>query len=155
MGPSGARPAVPPPILLFACLAPAAALQYFEPMPIASYSFNAGMLAGAVLMLCALALAVWGIAELKSNRTPLEPGHVPSRLVTSGPYRFTRNPLYVALLLVNAGLAAMVNSAWFLAGAAVLLLLLDRLVVSTEESTIRATFGAEYDAYVARVRRWI
>lgn len=92
---------------------------------------------------------------MKRCRTPIEPGQIPARLVTTGPFRFTRNPLYLALLLVLTALAVMGNSLWLALGTGVLLLLLDRLVIVREEAVIRRTFGSEYSSYVARVRRWL
>lgn len=140
--------------LFFLCLAAAAALQFLEPLPIAPYSFEAGLIGGVSALLAGAGLGAWGIRELQRHRTALEPGSVPSRLVITGPFRFTRNPLYVALVTIAAGIAAMVNSAWFLAGTAILLLFLDRLVIRREESTMREVFGPAYDAYVSRARRW-
>jgi protein-S-isoprenylcysteine O-methyltransferase Ste14 len=129
-------------------------MQHVRPRCIAGYSFGAGMAAGSGALLLAVALAAWGIWEMKRHRTPIEPGQIPARLVTTGPFRFSRNPLYLALLLVLAGLAVMGNSLWLGLGTGVLLLLLDRLVVRREEAAIRRTFGPEYSAYVTRVRRW-
>ena len=92
---------------------------------------------------------------MKRLKTPIQPGQIPARLVTTGPFRFTRNPLYVALLLVLTALAIMENSLWLAFGTGALWLLLDRLVVVREEVQIRQTFGSEYSAYAARVRRWL
>jgi protein-S-isoprenylcysteine O-methyltransferase Ste14 len=75
-------------------------------------------------------------------------------LVTSGPYRFSRNPLYAGqiLFLLGLGLAAF---PWLLAGAVVQALVLDRLVIPPEEARIAARFGPTYKAYARAVRRWI
>ncbi|MFN8010842.1 MAG: methyltransferase [Holophagaceae bacterium] len=93
-------------------------------------------------------------SHLRRARTPVEPGHVPSALVTSGPYRFTHNPLYLGqlLFLLGLGLAAF---PWLLPGAVLQALLLDRLVIPSEEARIAAHFGDGFAAYRARVRRWI
>ncbi len=107
------------------------------------------------MLLLAAALASWAIVAMKRRRTPIEPGRIPAGLVTTGPFRLTRNPLYLALLLVLTALAVMGNSLWLLLGAGALLLLLDRLVVVREEAVIQRAFGSEYSAYVAQVRRWL
>ena len=146
---------VPPVVFFFLCLLPGAFLQHVRPRAIAGYSFAAGMAAGFTALLLAVALAAWGIREMRRLDTTILPGRIPARLVTTGPFRFTRNPLYLALLLVLAGLAIMGNSRWLALGAGALLLLLDRLVVIREEAMIRRAFGAEYAVYVARVRRWL
>jgi protein-S-isoprenylcysteine O-methyltransferase Ste14 len=146
---------IPPPLLFVVCLGAAGLVQFVKPIAIAPYSFPTGLIAGGVAILAGAALGIWGIWTLWMHRTPVEPGHMPSRVVTSGPFRFSRNPLYIALTTVALGIALMVNSAWFLAAAVVLVLLIDRIVVRREEAAIRRKFGAEYDAYVSRVRRWL
>ncbi len=145
----------PPPVLFFSCLILAALAQHFWPLAIADYSFRSGLAVGAFTLLLAATLASWGIFEMKRRRTPIEPGRIPAGLVTTGPFRLTRNPLYLALLLVLTALAVMGNSMWLLLGAGALLLLLDRFVVVREEAVIQRAFGSEYSAYVARVRRWL
>jgi protein-S-isoprenylcysteine O-methyltransferase Ste14 len=84
----------------------------------------------------------------------VEPGHVPTALVTEGPYRFTRNPLYLGQLLFLLGLG-ITAFPWLLLGAGVQALLLDRVVIPPEERRIAEHFGAAYEAYRHRVRRWI
>ncbi len=113
------------------------------------------MIAGSFTLLVAVSLASWGIVEMKMRQTPIKPGLCPTRLVTTGPFRFTRNPLYLALLLVLAAIAIIKNSMWLVLGTGALLLLLDRYIVIREEAAIANAFGAEYSAYVARVRRWL
>ena len=137
------------------CLILSALAQHFWPLSIADYSFLTGMTVGVVTLLLAVTVASWGILEMKRLKTPIQPGQIPARLVTTGPFRFTRNPLYVALLLVLTALAIMENSLWLAFGTGALWLLLDRLVVVREEVQIRQTFGSEYSAYAARVRRWL
>jgi len=144
-----------PPVLFFACLILGALLQYLWPLSIANYSFATGMVAGSIALFLAAALASWGIWKMKRHCTPIEPGRTPVRLVTTGPFRFSRNPLYLALLLVHSAFAIMSNSLWLALGTGVLLVLLDRLVVVREEATIQNAFGTEYSNYVARVRRWL
>jgi protein-S-isoprenylcysteine O-methyltransferase Ste14 len=152
-GPAG--PLVKPPVLFFGCIGLAAVLQYVRPRSLASYPFAAGMAAGGLLLVAAAGLGGAAFRELSRHGTPIEPGQAPSQLVTSGPFRFTRNPLYLAHPIVLLALAFMVNSLWFALGAPALLVLLDRLVVRREESGISEAMGARYDAYRARVRRWL
>ena len=130
-------------------------MQSLWPAEIADYSFVTGMAIGSVALLLAGTLAGWGIWEMKRLSTSIEPGKTPARLVTSGPFRFSRNPLYLALLLILTGIAVMSNSMWLAFGVGVLRLLLDRLVVAREETMIKRTFGVEYSVYIARVRRWL
>jgi protein-S-isoprenylcysteine O-methyltransferase Ste14 len=112
------------------------------------------LVVGLALVALALALVVWGALTLRRARTPIEPGHVPTSLVTAGPYRLTRNPLYLGQLLFLAGLGLAVFP-WLLAGALLQGLLLDRIVIPSEERRIADHFGEAFEAYRRRVRRWV
>lgn len=146
---------VPPPLLFFVTLASGAAVQHFRPVPLAAYSFATGMLAGCSLLIVAATIGVWTLLMMRRAHTPVEPWETPRVLVKSGPFRFTRNPLYVALTAVHAALAVMINSAWLAAATVLLPLLIDRLVIRREEAVLASVFGPQYEAYEARVRRWL
>ena len=100
-------------------------------------------------------LGGWALLVMVKRRTPVEPWKDPLHLVTSGPFRWTRNPLYVTLSTLLLALAIMANSAWLGAFAVVLPLLLDRLVIRREEEILERTFGSDYTTYKDRVRRWL
>lgn len=154
MSSSGAR-LIPPPLLLLACLIPGVILQSLQPVRLAPYSFGAGMAGGAILLLIVVGIGGSAMRELRRHETTIRPDREPSRLVTTGPFRFTRNPLYVSLLTFVAALAVMVNSAWLVLSGVTLFLLLDRFVVRREEPVIARKFAAEYEEYRSRVRRWL
>lgn len=128
--------------------------RWFSPAYSAPVPPPVRIAAGAVLMALSLALALWGFLTLRRAGTPVEPGQVPSRLVTEGPYRFSRNPLYLAQLLFLAGLG-LAAFPWLLAGAFVQALLLRQFVIPGEERRIADHFGEAYGAYRRRVRRWL
>lgn len=147
---------VPHPALSFFCILCAGfSLDYWR-SPAWPASLPAGLRVGCglALALAAVLLVAWGILHLRRARTPVEPGHVPSALVISGPYRFTRNPLYLGQLLFLAGLG-LAAFPWLLPGAALQALLLDRLVIPAEEARIAARFGEDFEAYRRKVPRWI
>lgn len=121
----------------------------------ASYTFAVGVAVGVTGFVTAAAIGAWAMSEMKRQQTTVEPGHTPSRLVTTGPFRFSRNPLYLSLLFIAAGLAIAANSLWFALAALLLFLLLDRLVVRGEEAMIGRAFGDEYVRYRSHVRRWL
>jgi protein-S-isoprenylcysteine O-methyltransferase Ste14 len=146
---------IPPPLLFVVTLGSGAAVQHFRPRPIAPYSFAAGMLAGSVLLLLAATVGIWALVKMRRVRTPVEPWEEPRVLVTSGPFRVTRNPLYVSLTMVHAALAVTINSAWLAAATVLLPLLIDRLVIRREEVVLAGVFGPQYEAYRDRVRRWL
>lgn len=87
-----------------------------------------------------------------TNVNPTEPTTV---LVTEGPFKYTRNPLYLSLTLFYAGVAALVNTLWAILLLPAVLLVMNRGVVAREERYLERKFGEQYIQYKARVRRWI
>jgi protein-S-isoprenylcysteine O-methyltransferase Ste14 len=75
--------------------------------------------------------------------------------VQRGPYRFSRNPLYLSMILLCVAVAALGNTAWIMLALIPALVVLQRGVIDREEAYLDRKFGAEYRAYRARVRRWI
>jgi protein-S-isoprenylcysteine O-methyltransferase Ste14 len=146
---------LPPPVLFMVCFAAASLAERLWPWSIPGLDHRAGLGTGVAILVAAGSFGSWAAYEMWRHRTPIEPGHVPKKLVTTGPFRFTRNPLYVTLVLILTASALMIQSVWLIVGAAVLVALLDRLVIVREERVIREHFGEEYAAYVARVRRWV
>ena len=102
-----------------------------------------------------LGLMLWGIATFARSRTAVMP-HLPaSRLVTAGPYRFTRNPMYVGIAVAYTGVAMLIDTAWPLLLLPAVLVVLVAVVVRREERYLDRTFGERYRDYRRRVRRWI
>ena len=111
--------------------------------------------AGWALIAAALALATPSFYRFFRARTTVLPDRPASRLITSGPYRFTRNPLYVSQTLVYLGVAAWYQCVWALPLLVVVVLYIDRRVIRSEEGYLERRFGADYTRYCANVRRWI
>jgi protein-S-isoprenylcysteine O-methyltransferase Ste14 len=97
----------------------------------------------------------WTLIVMTSHRTSILPGGSTTLILRSGPFLVSRNPLYVGLVLLDAGLALIVPSAWGLLGVPVGIAALLWGAIIPEEQYLDAKFGAEYGAYRARVRRWI
>jgi protein-S-isoprenylcysteine O-methyltransferase Ste14 len=110
---------------------------------------------GGMVIFLAVALAGWSVLALAKAGNDPRPDRPDTALVERGPYRFSRNPIYLGLLTVAAGLALMWGTLWGWIGVALLHALLDRLVIAREEAYLAARFGAAYDAYRARVRKWM
>jgi protein-S-isoprenylcysteine O-methyltransferase Ste14 len=111
---------------------------------------------GIVLAIVPWALPVWAIVMFRRAGTEINPVSPTNRaLVIEGPYQFTRNPMYLGLVLVTLGIAIWVG-AWpmFLAPIAVFATA-NWVHIPFEEAKMRRQFGAAFDAYTARVRRWI
>ena len=101
--------------------------------------------------------ALAGDVEFRRARTtinPLRPQKT-SALVTSGVYRFTRNPMYLGLAMALLGWAAFLCSAFALLGPAAFVAYITRFQIVPEERVLSAKFGEDYSAYLARVRRWL
>ena len=124
----------------------------------ASRVVREGLLLGAGIALIALGVALmvwcWGEFAARGRGTPA-PFDPPRRLVVRGPYRYVRNPMYVAALLVILGQAAVYGSTslvWYAAAFAAASFL---FVVIYEERTLARRFGSDYAAYKGAVRRWL
>ena len=77
------------------------------------------------------------------------------RLTTEGPFRYTRNPSYLALAVIYAGIAVLRNSLWAILLLPLVVMVIQREVIGREERYLKRTFGEEYLAYKQRVRRWV
>jgi protein-S-isoprenylcysteine O-methyltransferase Ste14 len=112
--------------------------------------------AGIALILAGVALAAWGRLTFLAQRAEIVPGSQTHRaLIAAGPFRFTRNPMYLGLLTIGVG-AALVAGTWLMWLVPVLLFVLDNFViVPFEERSMDRTFGDAYRRYRAAVRRWL
>ena len=149
------RVPLPPPLLFFIALLAGAALDHFVPWAFLSEAFTLRWGLGGLCCLGALALGAWALGTLRRHRASPEFGLKVTVLVQEGPYRFTRNPLYVALVLVLLGMALALGGFWVALGVPLLILGLDRLVIAREEPFLQDRFGAEYEGYRSRTRRWL
>jgi len=112
--------------------------------------------AAGLLAFVACALFLFGaLATFRRERTTVLPNRPASALATGGPYRFTRNPMYVGMALLYLGLALVLNTVWPLAFLPLVLLLIDTAVIRREERYLISAFGEEYRSYCSRVRRWL
>ncbi|HUK62256.1 MAG TPA: isoprenylcysteine carboxylmethyltransferase family protein [Dongiaceae bacterium] len=113
-----------------------------------------GVPLGALLALAAVALYVGATRSFKAAGTPV-PGNQPaSAIVRTGPYRFSRNPIYLAFTLLHLGVALLVNSVALLITLVPAVALMSLVVIPREERYLAARFPSEYAAYKASVRRW-
>jgi protein-S-isoprenylcysteine O-methyltransferase Ste14 len=146
----------PPPILFVGGLLLGWLLdRYWRALPLSRVGGSAVELIGWSLLGVGLFLVAWGMLIFRRARTAIIPSHGASRVVTHGPYRYSRNPMYTGLTIAYVGVAALIDSAWPLIVLPVVLVALVRLVISREEAYLSDAFGAEYGAYRERVRRWL
>ena len=110
---------------------------------------------GAVLFTVGAVIAGWGLVTFHRARTTTVPGKSSSRLVTWGPYRFCRNPMYVGLAMAYLGEALLLRQIWPAALLPLVLAYVNWVVIPVEQAKLTEVFGAEYAAYQRRVRRWL
>jgi protein-S-isoprenylcysteine O-methyltransferase Ste14 len=101
------------------------------------------------------ALAVWFVRTMRGADTTIRIDKAVSSLVQDGPFRYSRNPGYVALAMIYAGIALRRNALWAIVLLPLVLYVIEREVVEREERYLERTFGAEYLDYKAKVRRWV
>ncbi|MEO7369166.1 MAG: isoprenylcysteine carboxylmethyltransferase family protein [Gemmatimonadaceae bacterium] len=111
--------------------------------------------AGYTMVIGGFAIAAWGMITFARARTAIIPHNPASSLVESGPYRFTRNPMYTGMTVAYLGGVLLLNTWWAVIFLPVALLLLFRFVVKREERYLAAEFGTAYEDYRKRVKRWI
>jgi protein-S-isoprenylcysteine O-methyltransferase Ste14 len=142
-----------PPLIYVGCLLGGWLLA--EYMPPVDLPRELMRIKGAVMLGLGLMLMVWSSSALTRARTTVLPNRASTALVTTGPFSFSRNPIYVGNTLVLAGFGGIAGSLWYWVAAAVALFLVDRLAVRREEAHLAERFPAGWAAYTARVRRWL
>jgi protein-S-isoprenylcysteine O-methyltransferase Ste14 len=145
---------IPPPILFGAPLIAGWLVNRQSPWPLTAYTTIAiGM--AVVLIAFGAGVALAGVRRFRRAGTTVLPFGGTSQLVSSGIYRFTRNPMYLGMALTYAGLALLLNSVWCLLLLPVALVSVHVLAIRPEERYLSEKFGEEYRDYRTRVRRWI
>jgi protein-S-isoprenylcysteine O-methyltransferase Ste14 len=142
-----------PPLLSVGTLVVGLLIQWLVPR----HPFPPGpaRLAGAVLLAAGILLLAWGASTMRRAGTNIRPTQPALVLVTGGPFRWTRNPLYLANVLIYLGIALLVNALWPLLLLIPLIVLFEWGVIRREERYLLAKFGEPYRAYCAQVRRWL
>jgi protein-S-isoprenylcysteine O-methyltransferase Ste14 len=142
-----------PPVLTLAHILAAFLLQWLLPLPWPVPAFI--RLLGGLLVVGGLAVAFGAVRAFSRVPTTLHPHGTVTAVVTSGPYRFSRNPIYISYICMLAGFPLALNSYWGAILSPLLVLLLDRLVIRYEEAYLESKFGQVYRDYKSRVRRWL
>jgi protein-S-isoprenylcysteine O-methyltransferase Ste14 len=145
---------VRPPIAWALAVLAGLALDWVMPLPFAPAMLPARWLGGMVFAL-ALALVAWAIATMTRAGSNVPTSLPTTTIVEVGPYRFTRNPIYLGMLLGLIGLAIATNSLWLLIALVPFAFVIRYGVVAREEVYLERKFGDVYRRYRARVRRWL
>lgn len=144
---------VPPPLLLLLSILAGWGLHRLYPARGVPQELR--FVLGIPLLVLGVGLILYCAQLFRRANTDIKPWKTTSRLITTGVYRFTRNPIYLAFVLIGLGAALAVNTLWIALLQIPLVALLTKLVIAKEESYLEAKFGNEYRNYRQRVRRWI
>jgi protein-S-isoprenylcysteine O-methyltransferase Ste14 len=110
---------------------------------------------GTALVAAGTGLFAWGMQTFANARTGILLQRAATRVVNQGPYRWTRNPMYVGSVAVYVGFALLLNTIWPLVALPVVVYALTTIVIAREEAYMRRRFGVDYDDYCQRVPRWL
>ena len=110
---------------------------------------------GMVCVLVSFPLAIATLRALSRAHTPVDPMKPTTALVTEGPFRYSRNPIYVALTLLYVGVALLINALWILLLVVPVLVVIRSGVIAREEAYLTRKFGEAYRQYTTQVRRWL
>ncbi|MFS8049571.1 methyltransferase family protein [Rhizobium sp. BR 314] len=144
-----------PPVLYSVAVIIALWLQRYYPLSLPLFWSIVAWVAGAALVTFAVTLNVWAVKTLVESRTTVLTQRCSAYLVTTGPFRFTRNPTYLGYTLLTAGLGLLIGNLWFVAMAATAAALTTLLVIRCEEMHLLSRFGCEFEFYCKRTRRWV
>lgn len=143
-----------PPLLFGLPLVAALALHNWElPLPLPQWPGTTPV--GIVLVAAGIAFSLSAAGTVLAHRTTLAPHHPVSHLVTSGPFRISRNPMYTGHAVALIGAALWAGSWWPLLLTPLCMLMTYRWVINPEETYLTTRFGADYQQYNNRVRRWL
>lgn len=144
-----------PPIVFVSAGAAAVILRWIAPLPWLSGPFAEFLVAlGVLVMGVGAVLIALAIRRMHHHRTAIPPTREATKLVTDGPFAVSRNPIYLGMVLLLAGLTPIVGSLWFLAAGIVCGAILSFLAIRPEERYLERRFGKPYRDYAKRVRRW-
>ena len=144
---------VRPPVVYLGSIALGLAIHYAWPTRFVPPSVSTPV--GAMLTLLAVGLFVVSVRTFRAAGTPI-PGNRPTTaIVRTGPYRFSRNPIYLAFSLFQLGLSVWANSLGLLIALIPAVVLMALVVIPREERYLEARFPSEYSSYRAAVRRWL
>lgn len=144
---------LPPP--LYFGLAFGAGMLLQRSFPLALADFPARQLLGILALAAGVVCGPMLAATFLIRRTTLNPFASPSAFLEKGIYRLSRNPMYIGVILIYIGGCILASSLWPILLLVFPLAILTRIVIPYEEASMRHTFGIAYEAYCAKVRRWI
>jgi protein-S-isoprenylcysteine O-methyltransferase Ste14 len=155
--PDSAQVQFPPPILLLVCLVAGWALDQIWRWPILPADAWVGprVAVSVALIVAGLGLIIYCAQLFKRAQTHIEPWRATSTIITDGPYRYSRNPIYVGFLITGGGIALAFNTCWILSSVLAFGLIANKLVIEKEENYLERKFGESDSSYRRETRRWL
>ncbi|WP_455271884.1 methyltransferase family protein [Rhizobium herbae] len=144
-----------PPLLYVAAVLGAVVLGRSAPISVTHSHGWGPWLAGSVMIAVAVFLDIWAVKTLIERRTAVLPHRCSSHLVTCGPFRFTRNPIYLGDTIAMVGLGLITLNPWFIIMASAAVAVMTLFAVRNEELHLLSRFGFEFERYCRATSRWI
>lgn len=151
--PVSAGVVVPPPLLYLVALGLGLLVQRFYPVTI--LPSGVARVLGVGLLVAGAIISLLAIMAFRRAGTSVNPARSSTALVLSGPYRFTRNPMYVGLTTLYLGVTAWFSALWPLLLLPIILVVMQQWVIAREERYLEMKFEEDYRQYKSRVRRWL
>lgn len=145
----------PPPLIYVAGFVSGWLVHCRWPLPIAGPGSRAGQIVAGLSFAIWIAFMLWAVINFRRARTSMLPNRPAARLVTSGPYRITRNPMYVSLVALYLAVSLLLNSWWPVLFLPLVISVMGFAVIRREEEYLAVAFPEEYAAYRRNVRRWL
>jgi protein-S-isoprenylcysteine O-methyltransferase Ste14 len=147
------RSKVPPPLIYLAGLVFSYLLSFIYHVALMPQLLS--LVLGVVLLFCGFALSAWGANTFRMNHTSLNTTIAVSKIVTSGPFRTSRNPMYLGLAIIYLGVAFIANDLLVLLFLIPVFAVMNYYIIPREERYLEANFGEDYRAYKKKARRWL
>ena len=142
-----------PPLLLALVLLVGFLARWLVPLNFLSHALSISI--GPIVTAASFGWSFWALYTMRTGDASIPPSEPTNAIVVRGLFRFSRNPIYLSMLLLQVGIGIWANSLWFLGLAVVSAVLLWWGVILREERYLEYKFGAEYLSYKGRVRRWL
>jgi protein-S-isoprenylcysteine O-methyltransferase Ste14 len=151
----GARVRIPPPLVFLVANGAGLGLRYVVAPPLLPFARVVQLVVGGALAALAIALGLSALGLFKKSGPNAAPWTPSPSLLLEGPYRFTRNPMYVGMFVLTVGIGFLANNLWVVIAAVVFLLVVHFTAVLPEEAYLAEKFGVDYRRFKTKVRRYL